>query len=261
MKNIVTGIYIIKNTINNKVYIGQSVNVYRRWNDHKRRYKASYSTEPNSLIHKAFRKYGISNFIFEIVEQCLVEELDKREQYWISYYQATDTKYGYNVTDGGNSVMPTVLTKNKVIKIQKALLTTSLTQCEIAEKFHVSQRMISYINSGESWRDDVLQYPLRNFDKKINYCIECGKEIATTSIRCKECNKLFQYNQQQLNNKNIRPPKDDLLKLVTTQSFASVGRIFNVSPTTIRRWCKAYGIPYTKKEIGLTNMNNSSINN
>ena len=241
MKDIVTGIYIIKNTINGKIYVGQSVNIHRRWNDHKKRYKYN-NAEQNSLLHKAFRKYGIENFVFEILEKCSKDELNSREQYWIVHYQSNDRRYGYNITEGGNNGVPNILCKDQVLQIQNALLTTSLTQCEIAKQFNVSQRMISYINSGDSWFDETLKYPLRIFDKRTNYCIVCGKEIALSSTRCNACTHM-------LKRKVVRPTQDDLLNLIKTQSFSSIGRMFNVSPTTIRRWCKNYGIPYTKTEI------------
>lgn len=71
-----TGIYQITNTTNNKKYIGQSVNITDRWREHRKR--ANYSTE---YLYQAMRKYGISNFVFEVLEECLVEELNDKERY------------------------------------------------------------------------------------------------------------------------------------------------------------------------------------
>lgn len=90
------GIYKIENLLNGKVYIGQSVNIEKRWQDHKNRAKshtASYT------ITNAMNKYGIDNFSFEVIEQCPIEELDSKEQYWIAYYDSY--KNGYNETIGG----------------------------------------------------------------------------------------------------------------------------------------------------------------
>lgn len=75
------GIYKIINTVNGKVYVGQSINIYERWAQHK--YKSIYPEELgyNSAIHAAMRKYGFENFIFEIIEECEPELLDERERY------------------------------------------------------------------------------------------------------------------------------------------------------------------------------------
>lgn len=91
-------IYKITNSINGKVYIGQTaVSVKRRWNRHKFEATNGNSEMP---IHIAMRKYGVHNFYYEIVEECQNSELDSREEYWIlqenSFYDG-----GYNATLGG----------------------------------------------------------------------------------------------------------------------------------------------------------------
>ena len=85
-------IYKIINKINNKIYIGQDSNDI-----------ISYYGG-GVLIKKAIQKYGKENFIKEILETCSTkEELCEKEQYWISYYNSTNLKIGYNITGGGNS--------------------------------------------------------------------------------------------------------------------------------------------------------------
>lgn len=88
------GIYKITNTINNKVYIGQSINIEDRWKKHK------YAKD-GFAIHQAIQKYGVDNFTFEILEECPKELLDNREIYWISYYNSL--KKGYNMIPGGSN--------------------------------------------------------------------------------------------------------------------------------------------------------------
>lgn len=86
------GIYKITNNINGKVYIGQSINIEKRWEQHKGCYC-------DNLLSKAFIKYGINNFTFEILEECNQEELDDKEIFYISYYDSYNN--GYNNTLGG----------------------------------------------------------------------------------------------------------------------------------------------------------------
>ena len=93
------GIYKITNLCNEKCYIGQSRNIYKRWSNHKRVAQDKREKGYNYPLYTAFRKYGLHNFKFEILEECLIEELDNKEIYWIDYYNSFVD--GYNATFGG----------------------------------------------------------------------------------------------------------------------------------------------------------------
>lgn len=84
-----TGIYKITNP-NGKVYIGQSVDIEKRWQAHK---QAKYDLP----LYHSFRKYGINKHIFEVVEECKVNELNERERYYQQKYKV--------ITDGLNCVL------------------------------------------------------------------------------------------------------------------------------------------------------------
>ena len=94
------GIYKITNKINNKIYVGQSIDIIERWKQHG--YKAFNSNERayNSAIHLAFRKYGIENFSLEVLEECKIDELDKKEREWIEKLNSLAPN-GYNMLPGG----------------------------------------------------------------------------------------------------------------------------------------------------------------
>lgn len=70
------GIYKITNLINNKIYIGQSVHIERRWSEHKSSVKTNKRIY---YLHKAMCKYGINNFKFEVLVECPKEDLDMLE--------------------------------------------------------------------------------------------------------------------------------------------------------------------------------------
>lgn len=96
-----TGIYIIRNIVNNKVYIGQSIDIERRWKEHKRKYQ--YENErKNSYLYNAIYKYGIESFSFDILEECDKDKLNEREIYYIQKYESTNHNKGYNISSGGN---------------------------------------------------------------------------------------------------------------------------------------------------------------
>lgn len=105
-----TGIYRIVNKLNGKCYIGQSIDIERRFRDHKSR---SFTTKYETPIYKAFQKYGIDNFSFEIIEECSTENLDDREIFYIAKYRSAEKKYGYNFTFGGKGYHGTNYTEQR----------------------------------------------------------------------------------------------------------------------------------------------------
>lgn len=91
------GIYKITNLITDECYVGQSVDVYKRWNDHCK-CGLGIDTPPGNKLYKAIQEYGLDNFTFELLTECKQAELNEKEKYFISLYQA-DT-YGYNGNTG-----------------------------------------------------------------------------------------------------------------------------------------------------------------
>lgn len=170
-----TGIYKITNLINNKIYIGQSVDCQRRWTEHKRsgHINPTFSKnirDYNVPIHCAIRKYGIENFQFEIIEKCISSQLDDKEQYWIKYYQSNDKEKGYNVTAGGqqnfglkgenhSQAKLTQIQVNEIYDLLQNHLEISIH--EIGERYNISPSLISLINNGRNWKNNTLSYPLR----------------------------------------------------------------------------------------------------
>ena len=96
-----TGIYIIKNLIDGKVYVGQSKDVRKRLSHHKAYLRRG--VHYNTYLQRAFRKHGEKAFKFGVVCKCPEDELDERERGWIDWYQSTDRKHGYNRELGGNA--------------------------------------------------------------------------------------------------------------------------------------------------------------
>lgn len=94
-----TGVYLIKNQISGKVYIGQSVNVEDRLWHHKSALK--HGRHENSYLQNAWNKYGADAFLFEILCECLESELDEKEIYYINLFDSTNRERGYNLDNGG----------------------------------------------------------------------------------------------------------------------------------------------------------------
>lgn len=105
----ICGIYKIENKINQKIYVGQSINIMRRWAAHKiDAFNKKLSQKYKSALYSAIRKYGLQNFNFEILERCSKEDLNRRENYWIQYYCSNNPNFGYNLTSGGDNPPKTI---------------------------------------------------------------------------------------------------------------------------------------------------------
>lgn len=98
-------IYIIRNTVNTKVYVGQTtVSIKLRFQNHL----SAARNGKDYIIGKAIRKYGEDKFYIELLEECSEEELNEKEIYWISYFNSANSRFGYNMSIGGNVTRTTI---------------------------------------------------------------------------------------------------------------------------------------------------------
>lgn len=94
MNKKVSGVYKITNKVNNKSYIGSSINIKMRWQKHI--YDLKKDLHPNKHLLESYKKYGEHNFEFSILE--IVEDTDQlidREQYYLDFYKSYEN--GYNI--------------------------------------------------------------------------------------------------------------------------------------------------------------------
>lgn len=92
------GIYAIKNKVNNKMYIGKSVNINDRLKRHKKEIKLKI--HKNKHLQSAWYFYGEDNFEILILERCKKDLLNQKEIFWIEFYDSFNN--GYNKTKGGD---------------------------------------------------------------------------------------------------------------------------------------------------------------
>ena len=157
-------IYIIKNKINDKVYIGQANHAWKRWGTHLR----DAHSKPKQIIDKAIKKYGEENFWYELLES-QITNYDEREIYWIKEYNS-QIPNGYNVAPGGRGtgsgithVSASVKNEDTLGLIIQDLKDGELTFDKIAKKYQVGFSVIQGINNGEYYYDEEIQYPIREY--------------------------------------------------------------------------------------------------
>ena len=213
-----TGIYGIYCKTTNKWYIGQSIDIKRRW-------RQELQGKCNHLLKEDLKKYGVDNFTFSILEECPQEELNNKEIYWINEKSAF--LHGYNLTTGGSGTKNNgnIFTLDFILNvIQYIQNNPTLSDEDYAKKFGMSDRMIREIISGRSWHQDNITYPLRTLRK------EKREKMPRTSA--------------------VNVPKEELARLLyEKKTWVAVGKIFNLSPNAVKKQAVKMGLPPHIKEV------------
>ena len=168
MKIIKKYIYKIENKINHKIYIGQSIQPYKRFLQHCRN-----KVQDNSLIDKAIQKYGKNHFKLEILGE--FEDYYEKEQYYIQLYKSL-APYGYNIVPGGEEPPHfsgeehscASITQEQADKIIEQLKNWKIPLKTIIANNKITQNIARHIKEGTAWRKDTLLYPLRPNEKDID---------------------------------------------------------------------------------------------
>lgn len=238
MKNIESlpqssGIYLVKNLINGHSYIGQSINIRKRFiSHHLVDYKNPKNECYNTKFYQALRKYGINNFSVQVLELCPQNELDQKEIYYIGKYDTYNQ--GYNSTLGGQEWSPLIHSEEVE---QKRKQTLSQTQALMAEN-HPRAKMSNeevlsvrqrYIN-GESINSIYSDYKNRYHNDRTFARIVLGKTYKTVGlIPTKE---EIHYTNAKLSANQVKEIRN---KYATGQySYAALGREYGISSSSIK---------------------------
>lgn len=177
------GIYKIENLVNGKVYIGQSVDIKKRWCEHK--YELNNNIHPNIYLQNSWNKYGKENFNYTILELCSLDNLNFKEVYWIDAYKSYDKNYGYNMTVGGDGciaykpVLQFDLLGNFIKKFNHASLAASETGVSLKSitsscLFNIDKPKLYIWLYEEDYNDDnqiinkYLNYNICAYDIKLD---------------------------------------------------------------------------------------------
>lgn len=111
---------MLENKVNGKKYIGQSINVERRWKQHIK--DSKNKVLKSRYLYRSFNKYGVENFNLAVIEENIpYSKINEREQYWIECYQ-TYAPNGYNLTKGGEGVLGLKYSEEQRKKISERVL-------------------------------------------------------------------------------------------------------------------------------------------
>ena len=81
--------------------------------------------------------------------------------------------------------------------------------------------------------------------KKKYYCQICGQEVTKEGCLCRECS----LKKRTIPLQQMPTTREELKQLIRTETFVQIGKIFNVSDNTIRKWCDKFNLPRKKTDI------------
>lgn len=157
-------IYCITNLINNKKYIGKTLNsIEKRFKEHYQdSQRERFEKRP---LYDAINKYGIENFKINLIEECNYKILAEREKYWIQYYDTYNN--GYNATLGGDGRI--LYDYEKIVeKFREGMLVKELCEYFECDKDTISTALkLNNINTKENMLYKV-SHQVQQIDKENN---------------------------------------------------------------------------------------------
>lgn len=193
-------IYVIKNDINEKVYVGQAIDPHKRFVGHCQK------RETGSIIDGAIKKYGREHFYYVVIDGP-IENYNEREKYWIKFYDSVAPN-GYNIQLGGEDPpirrefennQSVFKSYDDIYEVLDLLRNKDLTLIEIAKYKQCSVNTIKAINKGLRYKIDGVKYPVRDFrisgehenmvtQKQVDEIIEV---IKKTDMSMREIAEMF----------------------------------------------------------------------
>lgn len=252
------GIYKITSP-SKKVYIGQSINIKKRWYYHKSVYKTK-----KSKLYSSFIKYGIEKHKFEIIAICLIEDLNTVEKYYVDLYQCFNSKNGLNLKDGGGSKgCVSEETKLKISKSLKGRIGKKKTkeQC-LAQSIRQKGKIVSEktkikmsLSKIGKFKSSETKLKMSNYSKNrsINHLSKLSK--ALTGRICSEESKLkmsLSSIGQKAWNKGISKYNFDIPYIIEKLNYTScisISKEYGCNEAVLRNFIKnntGYSISYWK---------------
>jgi group I intron endonuclease len=186
-----TGIYKITSPTN-KVYIGQSINIEQRWKKYK-----DWVNHNQPKISRSILKYGYDKHIFEIIEECNIEELDERELYWKQYYinllgwenilfcQLKDGKGGFRSEETKRKMsisnMGRVFSEESKLKMKTSRNKRTISK-ETGQKISQSKKGIRIDSIFTPERNNKLKKPIMQFNLEGELVAEYSSYVEARKI-------------------------------------------------------------------------------
>lgn len=270
------GIYKITNKLNGKCYIGQSIDINRRFKEHIR--GLNTKTCHNSHFQGAWDMYGSENFEFEIIEEVNnANYLDEREIYYISLYNSNNPTYGYNMTGGGGNLAVNDEFREKLsmrarfnnsafseedIRHIKLSMYCLMDRGELCEIYNTNGKILTQISMGRSYNyiypelnehihnlkqkliDERNLSIIKSFDNGNKISDICKEMDLSTSI-VEKCIYKYRMNKINKNKNKYKQIYNEVFRLHNKGiNNYTISKILNISPSTVGRYLTNENNPY-----------------
>ena len=213
-------IYMAKNKVNGKIYIGQTV---KSLETRRGQHESATRKDNNKCFfhfHNALKRYGIDNFEWSIIDKASsIEELNEKEQAYIEQYESCDQSKGYNLNSGGGSYKRTEISR----MLDSINRTGEKRSPETCRKIGESKKGVFVNDKHPLWREDLNTNliidlrkkgeTLQNIARKLNCsrrAIEKRLEIDAPEILSKTYLKSIRKIKRPLINKVTKEQVIDL---------------------------------------------------
>lgn len=231
------GIYYIKNLTNNKIYIGQSVDIIKRFNTHKHRLRNNIHT--NTHLQSSFNKYGEENFEFGLIKSTKERYLNRLEKLYIRKYDSANPTKGYNHATGGNSNSGWIVpqeTRDKMRKSHKGKKPYEMTG-------EIRQKISNTLKGRAAWNKG-LKFPEWSGENHHMY----GKShTEETKRKISETKKGTKLSEETIELQRELRSKYTLWDWKKVKYDKSIMFQRNRDPNP----CKCFKLMYDKKKIGI----------
>lgn len=160
-----TGVYRIRNLVNDKCYYGSSKNILKRFKRHIK--ELNNGDHVNDILKRAWDKYGRENFVFEVIVECTEDELFEKEQFYLDLLP----EYNIGLMASGGDNLTRHPNRDEIVK--KITESIKIRYSSLSKE----QLKLIYGRPGESnpnWRGGTT------------YC-ECGTRINSNNKSCENC--------------------------------------------------------------------------
>jgi group I intron endonuclease len=193
-------IYKVTNKINNKCYIGQTIDLKTRKQHHIKDSKRGSDYH----FHRAMQKYGIDNFEWTVICECKTkEELNEKEMFYIKEFKSNEPEYGYNMTLGGDGASPneelrrrlSISGKNKIFTEEhKKNISISKTGSKHSEETKKKQSLSAKKRIRRPCPEEIKE-KIRISNTGLKRTEETKRKMSLAKIGCIPWNKGLKKNK------------------------------------------------------------------